>query len=154
MHPSRPLAVASLLLFAAAACRAVPVELFVGVDETVAPEPTSTAKTLCQSGADLRTDIESLRSLDVSEDGVLQLIVSADAALGEARTLALLAGQEYGPLVTDVVVSLQDVRDIGQALERQDTIGASIAVIGEAITAVGDSMDALTLALREPCPEE
>jgi hypothetical protein len=126
-----------------------------GDDESaVEAEPTPISKTLCESRTDLRTDVEFLRSVEVSEDGLLQLIVSVDAALGEARTLAVLAGEEYVPLVTDVVVSLQDVRDIAKELEGQETVGAAIATIGEAIIAVGESMDELEIRLREPCPEE
>ena len=155
MHATRPLTLALLLLFVLSACRAIPPGLLDGGGEpAVEAEPTPVTKTLCESSADLRTDVEFLRSVEVSEDGLLQLIVAIDAALGEARTLALLAGEEYGPLVTDVVVSLQDLRDVTKAIEEQETIGAGIAAIGEVITAVGESMDALEIELRDPCPDD
>ena len=77
-----------------------------------------------------------------------------EATLGEAQTFAILAGEEYRPLIEDVIVSLQDVRDIADELEGQETIGAGIATIGESITAVGEAMDELALQLREPCQEE
>lgn len=153
MHATRPLTLALLLFFALSACRAIPPGLLDGGGEpAVETEPTPATKTLCESSADLRTDVEFLRTVEVSEDGLLQLIVAIDAALGEARTLALLVGEEYGPLVTDVVVSLQDLRDVTEEIEGQETIGAGIATIGEVITAVGESMDALEVELRDPCP--
>ena len=155
MHVTRPLTLALLLVFALSACRAIPPGLLDGGGEpAVEAEPTPVTKTLCESSADLRTDVEFLRTVEVSEDGLLQLIVAIDAALGEARTLALLVGEEYGPLVSDVVVSLQGLRDVAEEVEEQETIGAGIATIGEAITSVGESMDALEVELRDPCPEE
>ncbi len=155
MHATRALGLAVLLAAAIAACQAIPTGVFDGDgDPTAEAAPTPTTKTLCESGADLRTDIEFLRAVEVEEDGLVQLIVSVDATLGEARTLALLAGEAYGPLVSDVIVSLQDLRDIADELEQQETLGAGIATVGEAITEVGEAMDMLTLALREPCPEE
>jgi hypothetical protein len=145
-------ALAAVAIFTLSACRAIPVGLFEPDPEaTTGPSPTPITKSLCESGADLRTDIEFLRSVEVSDDGLLSLIVAVDAALGETQTLATLAGQEYSPLVDDVIVSLQDLRDISEQLEGQETLGAGIATIGEAITEIGESMDALAIELREPC---
>lgn len=155
MRLTRTLAIAVLLLFALGACRALPPGFLDGDgDPATEAEPTPIAKTFCESGADLRTDVAFLRNTEVSEDGLLQLIISIDAALGEARTMAVLAGEEYGPLVSDVVVSLQDLRDITDELEDQETVGAGITIIGETITAVGEAMDELEVQLREPCAEE
>jgi hypothetical protein len=77
-----------------------------------------------------------------------------DAALGEAQLLAELVVDEYQPLVEDTIVALQELRDVGEQVREQETLGAGIATIGEAITEVGEAMDALTLGLREPCPEQ
>lgn len=154
MHQTRTLALAVVLLLVLGACRALPSGFLTGdAEPTAEAEPTPITKTLCESGAELRTDVDFLRAVEVSEDGLLQLIVAVDAALGEARTLTTLVGEEYGPLVEDVVVSLQDVRDLAEDLEGEETVGAAIATVGEAITAVGESMDALAVGLREPCPE-
>ena len=154
MQLTRTIGLAVLVPVVLAACQAVPTGLFEGeADPAAEAEPTPITKTLCESGAELRTDVEFLRAVEVDEDGVVQLVVAVDATLGEARTLAQLAGEEYGPLVDDVMVSLQDLRDIGEELEDQETLGAGIATVGEAINAIGESMDTLTLALREPCPE-
>ncbi len=148
------IALAALLLLTLSACRALPTGfLDADGDPTIEAEPTPITKTYCESGADLRTDVEFLRSVEVSDDGLLQLIVSVDATLGEARTFAILAGEEFGPSVEDVILSLQDLRDIADELEDQETIGAGIATLGESITAVGEAMDVLALQLREPCPE-
>jgi hypothetical protein len=154
MDAKRLIALVAISIFALSACRAIPGELFADEPE-VTPEPTPTpiTKSFCESGADLRTDIEFLRAAELSEDGLLPFIVAIDAALGEARTLTTLAGLEYGPLVADVIISLQDLRDIAEEVEAQETLGAGIATIGEAITEVGQSMDTLTTQLREPCPE-
>ena len=121
------------------------------VDE---PSSATVDKTMCQSGEDLAVDIAFLRSIDVSEDGVASLVVGVDAALGEAQLLAELVVDEYRPLVEDTVVALQELRDVGEQVREQETLGAGIATIGEAITEVGEAMDALTLGLREPCPEQ
>lgn len=141
--------------FALAACGTTtseegPSEASAGADASPSPE----AKTMCESGADLAVDVAFLRSIDVSEDGLLSLIVGVDAALGEAQMLGTLTVAEYQPLVADVVVSLQDLRDIAEELEQDETVGAAITTVGEAVTAVGESMEALGTQLREPCPEE
>jgi hypothetical protein len=154
MQLTQTIGLAVLVPVALAACQAVPSGLFEGgAGPAAEAEPTPITKTLCESGAELRTDVEFLRAVEVDEDGVVQLVVAVDAALGESRTLAQLADEVYGPLVDDVIVSLQDLRDIAEELEGQATLGAGIATVGEAITAIGESMDTLTLALREPCPE-
>jgi len=153
---SRFLAVLLVALLAITACQTATPED--GSAEpaatTTEASPTPTAKTMCASGADLAVDVAFLRNVEVSEDGLLSLIVSVDAALGEARTLGPLVVEEYQPLVADVVVSLQELRDIAEKLEELDTLGEGIVAIGEAITEVGVTMDALATQLREPCPEE
>ena len=152
---SRLLAVLLVALFAITACQtASPEDGSAEPAATTKPSPTPTAKTMCASGADLAVDVAFLRNVEVSEDGLLSLIVSVDAALGEARTLGPLVVEEYQPLVADVVASLQELRDIAEELEELDTLGEGIVAIGEAITEVGVVMDALATQLREPCPEE
>jgi hypothetical protein len=155
MHARRSIALGAVLLFALSACSAIPVGLFEGTpDETPEPSPTPITKTFCESGADLSTDIDFLSSVEVSEDGLLTLIVSVDVALGEARTFTELASQEYGPLVADLVLALQDLRDLAQELEGQETLGSAITVVGETITEIGEAMDTLSMQLRDPCPED
>jgi hypothetical protein len=39
-------------------------------------------------------------------------------------------------------------------LSDQPTAGAQLASIGESITQIGNAMDALSVALRTPCPAE
>ena len=125
-----------------------------GATADAGSSPTPVNKTMCQSGEDLAVDVAFLRSIDVSEDGVLSLIVGVDTALGEAQLLADLGVDEYRPLVEDTIVALQDLRDVGDDARDQETIGAGVAIIGEAITDVGEAMEALETQLREPCPEQ
>lgn len=132
-----------------------PTESPIEVAATAAAETeTPPDKTMCQSGEDLAVDVAFLRSLDTSKDGVASLVVATDSALGEAQLLANLVVDEYRPLVEDTVVALQNLRDVGEEVREQETLGAGIATIGQAITEVGEAMDALALALREPCPQE
>ena len=152
---ARFLTLSIIAVFALSACRALPVGLFSsGDDQTPAPSPTPITKTMCESGADLAVDVGFLQRLDVSEDGVVPLIAAVDLALGEAQTLGTLVVEEYQPLVNDVIVSLQDLRDISEELESQETIGGGITAIGESLVGIGESMEALEQQLREPCPEE
>jgi subtilisin family serine protease len=127
-----------------------------GVNATadVSANATPASKTMCQSSEDLAAEIAFLRSIDVSEDGVVSLIAGVDAALGEAQVLADLVVDEYRPLVEDTIVALQELRGIGEEARGQATLGAGIVTIGEAVTEVGQAMDALETELRQPCPQQ
>lgn len=124
-------------------------------EAAASPVPTLTpAEALCESATDLRLIVQFLQATDVSEDGWLPLVVGAIAGLSEARTLAGLVGDTYRPLVDDLVVSLQDLRVTVESLEGMATVGAQIAAIGEAITDIGNAMDALAIQLRTRCPTD
>ncbi len=142
-----------VLLFALSACRALPPG-FLAPDATPEPSPTPIAKTMCESGAALRTDIEFLRSLELREDGLVSVLVAVDSALGEARTLGTLVTEEFRPLAVDLVLSLENLRLTVDDLNQQETVGAGLAPIGESIAEIGTAMDALGLELRDPCPNE
>lgn len=166
--PLRLLATLAVVVLAVSACRTASSETAVPSGSAVAPSgapgaaatadvsesATPASKTMCQSSEDLAAEIALLRSIDVSEDGVVSLITAADAAIGEAQLLAELVVDEYRPLVEDTVVALQELRDIGEEARGQATIGARVATIGEAVTEVGRAMDALETQLRQPCPQQ
>jgi hypothetical protein len=107
---------------------------------------------MCSSGEDLRLIVEFVRGTDAETDGWLPIFVGVVAGLAEARTLLGETDAAYRPLVEDLIVSLQDLFAIVDQVRGLDTLGSQVAAVGEAITAVGTSMDALTVALREPCP--
>ncbi len=114
----------------------------------VSPAPSAAAgETLCASAADLRLIVGFLRETSISEDGVVPLVVGGLAGIAEARTLAGLAGETYRPLVDDLVASLQGLRTTVDELGDQATAGAGVASIGEALTDVGNAMDALSVQL-------
>jgi hypothetical protein len=106
----------------------------------------------CESADDLRLIIDFLRDTDTSEDGWLPVFVGAIAGLSEARQLAGLLGDTYRPLVDDLVASLEGLRLTVAELDGQETVGAQLVVIGEAITDIGNAMDALSVELQTPCP--
>lgn len=110
------------------------------------------ADALCQSADDLRLIVGFLRETDPSEDGWVPVIVGAIAGLSEARQLLALVDETYRPLVDDLATSFRDLRSTVEGLSEQTTAGAGIASLGEAITTVGNAMDALSVQLREPCP--
>lgn len=112
----------------------------------------SSAEAACASADDLRLIVQFLRDTDTSVEGWLPILVGAIAGISEARELVGLLGDAYGPLVDDLIVSLEDLLSIAEELRGQATVGAQVAALGEAITAVGNAMDALSLALQEPCP--
>jgi len=154
---ARTLVLLLALLFALSACRALPPGFLApsaAPDSTPGPSPTLITKTMCESGADLRTDIDFLRSLELREDGLISVLVAVDSALGEARTLGTLVTEEYRPQAVDLVLSLENLRLTVDELSQQETLGAGIATLGESIAEIGDAMDALTLELRDPCPDE
>jgi hypothetical protein len=110
------------------------------------------ADAFCESVDDLRFIVTFLRDTDASEDGWLPIFVGATAAISEARQLAGAADDTYRPLVEDMVGSLEGVRSTAADLGELGTAGAKIAAIGQAITDIGNAMDALSVQLREPCP--
>jgi len=107
---------------------------------------------MCASAADLRTIVGFIQGTDVEADGWVPLLVGALAGASEARGLVGLVGETYRPLVDDLVTSLQDLLSITDELRELDTLGSKVAQVGEAITQIGNDMDALSAALREPCP--
>jgi hypothetical protein len=117
-----------------------------------APVASEPPKTMCESVADLRLYVGFLRDQSIREDGLLPVLVGAAASLSEARTLRGLVEETYRPLVGDLVGSLQDLRMAARGLLDQDTIGSGLVRLGEAITRVGLTMDALSAGLHEPCP--
>jgi hypothetical protein len=119
-------------------------------------EPTlAPAEAACKSADDLRLIIDFLRDTDVSEDGWLPVFVGAIAGLSEARQLAGLVGDTYRPLVDDLVTSLQGLGTTLDGLRDQETsAGAQLAAVGEALTDIGNAMDALSIALQTPCPTD
>jgi hypothetical protein len=110
------------------------------------------AEAMCASAADLRTIVDFIQGTDVEADGWVPLFVGALAGLSEARTLVELVGETYRPLVDELVASLEDLLSITEELSQLDTLGSQVAAVGEAITAVGNDMDALSTALKDPCP--
>ncbi len=109
---------------------------------------------MCESAADLRLYVGFLRDQSIREDGLLPVLVGAVASLSEARRLSSLAGEIYRPLVNDLEASLTDLLTAVRRFRGQETIGAGLVTLGEAITGVGIAMDALSAGLREPCPGE
>ena len=157
-HASRTVAVRLIILvvagaFVLSACRSLPPGFLApDADPTASPEPID--KTMCESGAELATDIAFLRSLELSDDGLVAVLVAVDSALGEARVLADLAVEEFGPMAIDLVLALEGLRDTVDGLSQQETVGSGIADIGVSIAEIGTAMDQLALELRDPCPEE
>lgn len=107
---------------------------------------------MCESLADLRLYVGFLRGQSVSEDGMLPVLVGTVASLSEARTLAGLVGQTYRPLVDDLIGALAGLRSSLAGFGDAGTVGSGLVGVGEAIVAIGTRMDALSAALREPCP--
>jgi len=138
-----------ILVLVLSACQSLPGQ---SILDQLMPEPEPTAKTVCQSSADLEAAIEDLRSTELSEEDLVPLVIKIDTAISEARLLVELVSEELGPTVTDLVVSLQGLRTTVETLDEQETLGAGIALIGESITQIGEAMDALALQLRTRCP--
>lgn len=118
------------------------------------PTASEAPKTMCESAADLRLYVGFVRDQSIDDAGLLTVLVGAVASLSEARTLAALVGETYRPLVDDLVASLQDLRTTVRAFRDQGTVGAGLVQVGEAVARVGTTMDALSLALHEPCPTD
>ena len=124
-------------------------------DTAATAEPSITpAEAACASADDLGLIIEFLQDTDVEDDGWLPVFVGAIAGISEGKTLVGLVGETYQPLVNDLIVSLQSVRLTVEGLEDMETTGAQIAAVGETIAGIGNSMDALSTQLREPCPND
>ena len=109
---------------------------------------------MCESASDLRLYTGFLRDQSIKDDGVLPVLVGTVAALSEAHTLAGLADETYRPLVDDLVVSLEGLRTAVRGFRSEQTVGAGVKQLGEAIAGVGSAMDVLSVALRAPCPPE
>jgi hypothetical protein len=108
---------------------------------------------MCESLADLRLYVGFLRDQSLDEDGLLPILVGAAASIAEARTLLPLVGDEYRPLVEALLGSLEDLRSAVRGFGEAGTVGTGLVQLGESIVEIGTSLDALSLALREPCPE-
>jgi hypothetical protein len=107
---------------------------------------------MCESLADLRLYIGFLQDQSLSEDGLVPVLVGVVASLSEAQTLAGLVQETYRPLVDDLVTSLTDLEASVRHLLDQETLGAGLVQLGEAISGVGTNLDALSAAVGEPCP--
>lgn len=120
--------------------------------EASAPASLPPDVAMCASADDLRTIVGFIQATDVEADGWVPLLVGGLAGLSEARGLVSLVGETYRPLVDDLVGSLQDLLSITDELRELDTLGSKVSAVGEAITEIGNDMDALSVALQEPCP--
>jgi hypothetical protein len=124
-------------------------------DESPAPTASVTpAEAACSSADDLRVILEFTRESVESERGLIPVGIGVIAGLSEARNLAGLVGDVYQPLVEDLIVSLQDLRDIIGDLDEMDTAGSKVSAVGEALVDIGDAMDELGEQVRTGCPEE
>jgi hypothetical protein len=148
------------LTLAVSLMAALPAGLFAqesteAAEDTASAEPSIVpAESACESADDLELIIEFLQDTDVKEDGWLPILVGAIAGVSEARTLVGLVGETYQPLVSDLIVSLQDIRVTVDELDDMESTGAQIAAVGETITDIGNSMDALSTQLRTSCPTD
>jgi hypothetical protein len=144
------------MVMAASSLTALPQGLL-AQDPSFAPGAAATlapAEAACESADDLRLIVEFLQGTDPSEDGWLPVFVGVIAGLSEARQLAGSVGDAYRPLLDDLVLSLEGLGTTVDELSDQQTAGAQLASIGESITQIGNAMDALSVALRTPCPAE
>ena len=124
-------------------------------DETAEPTASLTpAEAACASADDLQVIVDFLRGSVESEAGLLPVGIGVIAGLSEARILVDLVAEVYRPLVQDLVVSLQDLRDTLGDLDELDTAGSKVSAVGEAVVDIGNSMDELGMQLRTGCPEE
>ncbi len=124
-------------------------------DESPAPTASLTpAEAACASADDLRVILDFTRESVESNRGLVPVGIGVIAGLSEARNLAGLVGDVYRPLVEDVIVSLQDLRDTIGDLDEIDTAGLKVAAVGEALVDIGDAMNELGAQVRTGCPEE
>lgn len=123
-------------------------------DETPAPVASLTpAEAACASADDLRVILDFTRESVESDRGLIPVGIGVIAGLSEARVLAGLVGEVYRPLVADLIVSLQDLRDTIGELDEIDTAGSMVAAVGLALVDIGTAMDELGAQLRTGCPE-
>jgi hypothetical protein len=108
----------------------------------------------CSSADDLRLIIGFIGDSVEAESGLIPVGIGVIAAVSEARSLAGLVGEVFRPLVDDLVVSLQDLRDTIGDLDELETAGAKLASVGEAVTDIGNAMDSLSVTLQTSCPSE
>jgi hypothetical protein len=121
------------------------------------PEPTASltpVEAACASADDLQVIVDFLGESVGSEAGLLPVGIGVIAGLSEARTLVGLVAEVYRPLVQDLIVALQDLRDTLGELDELDTAGTKVSAVGEAVVDIGNSMDELGMQLRTGCPEE
>ena len=118
-----------------------------------ATDEMSSDQAICETADNLRLVVGFLQDTSVAEDGVIPLVVGGMAGVSQARELADLVGDTLRPLVEDVIVSMQGLRDIGDEMSDDQTLGAKVAILGESVVQIGESMDALGLQLRERCPD-
>jgi hypothetical protein len=157
----RPIIVVTLALILGAA--ATPTSLLAADPSPMTSgDPTAAAasaqpsqapgEAMCASAADMRTIVGFVQGTDVEAEGWVPIFVGLVAGLSEARGLLGLVDETYRPLVDELITSLQDLRSITDELRQIDTLGSQVAAVGEAITEIGNDMDALSEGLREPCP--
>lgn len=124
-------------------------------DESPAPTASMTpAEAACASADDLRVILDFTRESVESDRGLVPVGIGVIAGLSEARVLAGLAGEVYRPLVEDLIVSLQDLRDTIGSLDEIDTAGSLVAAVGEDLVVIGEAMDELGAQVSTDCPEE
>ena len=152
---SRPGRARSLVVLFLFALSLVTVSVLpVAAQDEASPAPTPTAaEAACDSASDLQLIIGFVIDSVEDEAGLLPVGIGVIAGIGEARDLLALVGETYRPLVEDLIISLQDLRDTIGELDELDTAGAKLAVIGEEITQIGLAMDSLATQLRTRCPE-
>jgi hypothetical protein len=118
-----------------------------------APGASEAPQTMCRSLDDLRLYLGFVRDQALGDGGLLPILVGAAASIAEARALLPLVADEYRPLVGALLGSLEDLRTAVRGFRDAGTVGAGLVEIGESIVVIGTSLDALSIALREPCPE-
>ena len=142
------------LSFVATACNALPdlIPVLV-IDETEAtaiPEPTP--KDICVALDDLSVAIDDVADTDLVAVGVNGLLDEVNVALLESQAVASAVGEVYRPMVDDLDDSLVGLRDTLEALDRQRSLGASVATVGVAVVEIGVAMDAIATQLDSQCP--
>ena len=152
-RPQRTRVVVAMLLLALVALPLIAASVS-AQDESPAPTASVTpAQAACGSADDLRVILDFTRESVESDRGLIPVGIGVIAGLSEARNLAGLVGDVYRPLVEEVIVSLQDLRDIIGDLDEMDTAGTKVSAVGEALVDIGDAMDELGVQLRTGCPD-
>jgi hypothetical protein len=117
------------------------------------PAASQAPPTMCEVLDDLRLYLGFVRDQAQGDGGLLPILVGTAASIAEARALLPLVGEEYRPLVQALLDSLEDLRTAVRGFGDAGTVGAGLVEIGESIVVIGTSLDALSIALRQPCPE-